>query len=74
MPKNNFMNNFMLPPNLMNTSKDNVPNITFGGVSLPEKTIYIDFASSTPLDIRVFEKLSNNEIAVATMLECSVAQ
>ncbi|WP_397599907.1 cysteine desulfurase family protein [Silvanigrella sp.] len=58
MPKNNFMNNFMLPPNLMNTSKDNVPNITFGGVSLPEKTIYIDFASSTPLDIRVFQEMS----------------
>ena len=44
MPKNNFMNNFMLPPNLMNTSKDNVPNITFGGVSLPEKTIYYSFS------------------------------
>ena len=58
MTKNNFIKNFMLPPNLMNTSKENVPNISFGGVSLPEKTIYIDFASSTPLDIRIFQEMS----------------
>lgn len=58
MPKNNFNENFMLPPNLMNSSKDHVPNISFGGVSLPEKTIYIDFASSTPLDVRVFQQMT----------------
>jgi cysteine desulfurase len=58
MTKNNFIENFMLPLNLMNSSKDNVPPIHFGGVSLPENTIYIDFASSTPLDIRVFQEMT----------------
>ncbi len=58
MTKNNFIENFMLPLNLMNSSKDNVPSIQFGGVSLPENTIYIDFASSTPLDIRVFQEMT----------------
>lgn len=48
----------MLPPQLMNTSKDNVPPINFGGVTLPENTIYIDFAASTPLDTRVFQKMA----------------
>lgn len=58
MSKNSFIKNFMLPVNLMNSSKDNVPNIQFGGVSLPENTIYIDFASSTPLDLRVFQEMT----------------
>ena len=58
MAKNNFIENFILPHNLMNSSKDNVPNISFGGVTLPEKTIYIDFASSTPLDVRIFQEMT----------------
>lgn len=58
MTKNNFIDNFMLPLNLMNTSKDNVPPIQFGGVTLPENTIYIDFAASTPLDLRAFQEMT----------------
>lgn len=58
MTKNKFLKNFMLPRNLMSSSKKNVPPIYFGGVSLPEKTIYLDFAASTPLDVRVFEAMT----------------
>ncbi|APJ03321.1 cysteine desulfurase family protein [Silvanigrella aquatica] len=58
MAKNNFIDNFMLPQQLMNTSKDNVPPLHFGGITLPENTIYLDFASSTPLDIRVFQQMT----------------
>ncbi|KAB8029191.1 cysteine desulfurase family protein [Fluviispira multicolorata] len=57
MTKNNFIENFMLPSNLMNSSKDHIRNIDFREITLPKNTIYIDFASSTPLDTRVFQEM-----------------
>lgn len=58
MPKNNFINNFILPCNLYNTSKKNVADISFGGISLPLQTIFLDFAASTSLDTRVFNEMT----------------
>ncbi|WGL59334.1 aminotransferase class V-fold PLP-dependent enzyme [Pigmentibacter sp. JX0631] len=58
MLKNKFIKNFILPSQLYNTSKKNVPNIKFGGIELPKKTIYLDFAASTPLDRRVLNEMT----------------
>ncbi len=58
MPKSNFINNFILPRNLYNTSKKNVPEISFAGISIPPQTIFLDFAASTPLDTRVFNEMT----------------
>ncbi|WP_161597608.1 cysteine desulfurase family protein [Fluviispira multicolorata] len=58
MEKNTFIENFVLPSELMNSSTKNVEHISFGGVSLPHDTIYLDFAASTPLDKRIFEKMT----------------
>ncbi|WP_158997135.1 cysteine desulfurase family protein [Pigmentibacter ruber] len=58
MLKNIFIKNFILPSQLYNTSKKNVPNIKFGGIELPKKTIYLDFAASTPLDKRVLNEMT----------------
>ncbi|BBH52609.1 cysteine desulfurase family protein [Fluviispira sanaruensis] len=55
---NKFIENFVLPSEWMNSSPQKIEPISFGGIKLPQNTIYLDFASSTPLDKRILEKMT----------------
>ncbi len=58
MTQQPFLNHFKLPKNLFNSLTPDNKEVSFIFGGLPKNTIYLDYAASTPLDIRVFEKMS----------------
>ncbi|MBX9703687.1 MAG: aminotransferase class V-fold PLP-dependent enzyme, partial [Silvanigrellaceae bacterium] len=55
--KTNFLEHFLLPKEMHCAIHKAKNSLSFGGECLPDSLIYLDFASSTPLDLRVYKKM-----------------